>query len=401
MFGASTPLPRLAVLLAWGSVAGSALQCAVQLPAVLRAAPGLRFSVDRGSVHVRQVARNFVPVFVSRGVVQISAFVDTLIASLLPTGAVTGLANAQLLYTLPVSLFGMSVAAAELPAMAVEGGLEGAARDALRARLDDGLRRIAFFVVPSAVAFLAFGDVIAAALLQTGRFRTEDAVYVWGILAGSAIGLLASTLGRLYSSSYYALHDTRTPLAFAVVRIGVGTILGYILAVRAPAALGIPRVWGAAGLTLSASIAGWIELLLLRRALNARLGRTGLPAPYVATLWLLAIASAAASWGVRSVLPPLHPAIAAAASSACGAFVGGALLRGIPAGLARSGRGVIGTFPERGVRRRARRRSRVLVRSVWLRNVPQDSRGRSRSRSASARRSCASRASRARASDRC
>ncbi len=332
MFGASTPLPRLAVLLAWGSVAGSALQCAVQLPAVLRAAPGLRFSVDRGSVHVRQVARNFVPVFVGRGVVQISAFVDTLIASLLPTGAVTGLANAQLLYTLPVSLFGMSVAAAELPAMAVEGGLEGSARDALRARLDDGLRRIAFFVVPSAVAFLAFGDVIAAALLQTGRFRTEDAVYVWGILAGSAIGLLASTLGRLYSSSYYALHDTRTPLAFAVVRIGVGTILGYILAVRAPAALGIPRVWGAAGLTLSASIAGWIELLLLRRALNARLGPTGLPAPYVATLWLLAVASAAASWGVRSVLPPLHPAIAAAAIlGPYGAlFVGGALLRGIP-----------------------------------------------------------------------
>ncbi len=167
--------------------------------------------------------------------------------------------------------------------------------------------------MPSAVAFLAFGDVIAAALLQTGRFRNEDAVYVWGILAGSALGLLASTLGRLYSSSYYALHDTRTPLAFAVVRIGVGTVLGYFLAVHAPAALGIPRVWGAAGLTLSASLAGWIELLLLRRALNARLGRTGLPASYVATLWLLAIASAAASWGVRSVLPPLHPAIAAAA----------------------------------------------------------------------------------------
>ena len=63
------------------------------------------------------VVRNFVPVFVSRGVVQVSAYIDTLLASLLPTGAVTGLANAQLLYTLPVSLFGMSVSAAELPAM--------------------------------------------------------------------------------------------------------------------------------------------------------------------------------------------------------------------------------------------------------------------------------------------
>src|SRR6202008_125725 len=73
-FGAHTPLPRLAVLLAWGSVAGSALQFGVQLPAVLRVAPGLRPALDRTSVHVRQVARNFVPVFIGRGVVQISAF---------------------------------------------------------------------------------------------------------------------------------------------------------------------------------------------------------------------------------------------------------------------------------------------------------------------------------------
>src|SRR4030095_12609791 len=136
--------------------------------------------------------------------VQISAYIDAILASLLPTGAVTGLANAQLLYTLPVSLFGISVSVAELPEMC-----EAGTSDAIRQRLDTGLRQIAFFVIPSAVAFLALGDVIAAALLQTGRFTRDDAQYVWGILAGSAIGLLASTLGRLYSSSYYALRDTR------------------------------------------------------------------------------------------------------------------------------------------------------------------------------------------------
>ena len=56
--------------------------------------------------------RNFGPVFVSRGVVQISAYVDSLLASLLKTGAVSGLTNAQTLYLLPVSLFGMSISAA-------------------------------------------------------------------------------------------------------------------------------------------------------------------------------------------------------------------------------------------------------------------------------------------------
>jgi len=178
-YGAHTSLPRLAAALAWGSVAGSALQFAVQVPVVWRVAPDLQFGWDVSSEHVRLVSRNFAPVFVSRGVVQVSAYVDSLIATLLGTGAVTGLANAQLLYTLPVSLFGMSVAAAELPSMSgVIGDGNVPAADILRPRLDAGLRQIAFFVVPSAVAFLALGDVIAAALLQTGRFSHDDAVWV-------------------------------------------------------------------------------------------------------------------------------------------------------------------------------------------------------------------------------
>ena len=91
----------------------------------------------------------------------------------------------------------MSVAAAELPAMAGEASPDRAGTDAIRARLDAGLVRIAFFVMPSAVAFLALGDVVAAAILQTGRFAATTRSDVWGILAGSAVGLLASTLGPL------------------------------------------------------------------------------------------------------------------------------------------------------------------------------------------------------------
>ncbi len=309
-FGPGAGLSRLAVILAWGSVAGSALQLAVQIPSVRHLVPGLRVVLDTASGHVRTVVGNFVPVFISRGVVQISAYVDALLASLLPTGAVAALANAQLLYTLPVSLFGMSVSAAELPAMSGAAGLQ--ARDVLRQRLDAGLRQIAFFVVPSATAFLALGDVVAAALLQTGRFTHDDAVYVWGILAGSAVGLLASTLGRLYSSTYYALRDTRTPLAYAVVRVTLTTVLGYLCAIVLPPALGVAPRWGTAGLTASAGVSGWIEFLLLRRTLNRRLGPTGLPRASVARLWGAALLAAAIAWGVKLAVPVAQPIVLAA-----------------------------------------------------------------------------------------
>jgi len=311
IFGGGRALPRLAEILAWGSVAGSGLMFLVQLPIVLTVAPQLRLALDTASDHVRTVARNFGPAFVSRGVVQLSGYIDTLIASLLPTGAVAGLLNAQTIGLLPVSLFGMSVSAAELPAMSGVLGVEPDAATALQRRLNVGLRQIAFFVVPSAMAFLALGDVIAAALFQTGRFTHEDAVFVWAILAGTAVGLLASTLGRLYSSTYYALRDTRTPLNFAVIRVVLTTVLGYLCAIPLPRLIGLNPMWGTAGLTASAGVSAWVEMMLLRSTLNRRIGPTRLSASYLATLWSAAALSAAAAWAVKLLLPPLHPAIAA------------------------------------------------------------------------------------------
>src|SRR5215212_3201622 len=234
VFGGGEDQGRLAVMVAWGSVVGSVLQIAVQLPTVLKVLRSFGPVLDTVDANVRKVLTNFVPVFVSRGVVQISAFVDAMLAGLISSQAVAALGYAQTLYTLPVSLFGMSVSAAELPAMSSVVGDEVAVAEYLRKRLDNGLGQIAFFVVPSAVAFAALGQVIAAALFQSGRFSVDDTRWVWGILAGSAVGLLASTLGRLYASTYYALKDTRTPLRYAVLRVGLTIVLGYVFAIQVP-----------------------------------------------------------------------------------------------------------------------------------------------------------------------
>jgi putative peptidoglycan lipid II flippase len=311
LFGGGTELSRLAILLAWGSVAGNVLMFVVQLPAVRGVAPDIRPALDTASTHVRTVVRNFGPVLVSRGVVQLGAYVDQIISTWLPIGAPAALGSAQLVSLLPISLFGMSVSAAELPAMSSELGVEPSSFDTLRRRLDTGLRQIAFFVVPSAVAFLTLGDVIAAALFQTGRFQHGDVEIVWAILAGSAVGLLASTLGRLYSSTYYALRDTRTPLNYAIIRVVLTTVLGYICAIRLPGWLGMDSIWGTAGLTASFGVAGWVETLLLRRTLNARIGRTGLPANFVVKLWASALVGAAVAWAIKLTLPTLHPIVAA------------------------------------------------------------------------------------------
>jgi len=311
-FGRRAALPDLAVWLAWGSVAGSALQMLVQLPTVLNVLGRLQLGFMRASSHVREIVRNFGPVFVGRGVVQISAYVDAWIASFLIAGSVAALTYAQNLSVLPVSLFGMSVAAAELPAMSRLRGDDATVAAAMRRTLDDGMRQIAFWIVPSAMAFIAIGDVVAGVIYQNGRFDREVAVWVWWILGGSAVGLLATTLGRLYAASLYALRDTKTPFRFALVRVTLTIVLGYLFALPLRAALGIDPKWGAAGLTISAGIAGWVEFALLRRAVNRRIGHTGIAPRRLATLWGSAALAAAIAWAVHALAPTSHPLIVGA-----------------------------------------------------------------------------------------
>ena len=263
---------RLAIVISFASVIGSGLQFAVQVPTVMRFLRPLNLKLRLGSEHVHTVVRNFFPVFVSRGVVQISAYVDSLLASYLPTGAVSALAYAQTLNSLPVSLFGMAISASELPTMSSALGTHEEIGTVLRQRLESGLKNISFFVVPSAVAFVVLGDVIVATIYRGGNFTGHDVTFVWSVLAGSGVGLLATTSGRLYSSAFYALRDTRTPLNFAIIRVALTVVLGYFFALPLPRLLGIDHRWGVAGLTLSAGMAGWVEFALLRRALQARIG---------------------------------------------------------------------------------------------------------------------------------
>jgi putative peptidoglycan lipid II flippase len=305
----------LATAAAIGAVAGSLLQLLFQLPVVLVLLRGLRISLGRGSSHVRTVWTRFGPVVLGRGVVQIGGYVDAFIASFLLTGAMAGLSYAQTLYVLPISLFGMAISASELPEMARASGDAHTIAAQLRDRLATSLRRMAFFVIPSALAFLALGEVVVALIYRTGRFGDSETRFVWAILAGFSIGLYPATQARLYSSAFYALEDVTTPFRIAIVRVVVGCTLGAAVAFALPALLGVDRRWGIVGLALASAVSAWTEMLLLRRLLAARIGGSArLPAKAVALLVLAAVLAAGVGHATRVALAAqrLHPAAASA-----------------------------------------------------------------------------------------
>src|SRR5207247_1842396 len=156
---------RLALALAWGTVAGSVLQIAVQLPAcwALLQGGGLALRFTTRAEGVRDVLVAWGPLVLGAGVAQISGLVDTFLGSFTGAGGISSLGYAQLLQVLPISLFGVSVAAVTLPELSREAAA-GTPNELLRARLAAGLRRGFYFVVPSSFAVVAPGPVIGGPL---------------------------------------------------------------------------------------------------------------------------------------------------------------------------------------------------------------------------------------------
>ncbi len=266
----------VAIWLAWGAVIGSAAQFLIQLPTVISLLRGITPSLDTKTEGVGSALRAFVPVLIGRGSVQISAYIDQIAASYLGERIVVGLALAQTLYLLPISLFGMAISAAELPAMSGALGDDETRAKHLQDRLSSSLRRVVFLIVPTAAAFVAIGGPIVTLLFQTGAFDQKDTGLVWIILAGSAVGLLPNTLGRLLGSALYALQQPKPVLRASLARIAVGTGIGVTIVLTTRDATTYRPV-AAFGLTAATGLAAWVEFALLRRALTARIGTPPIP----------------------------------------------------------------------------------------------------------------------------
>ena len=323
--GGSTPA-SLATGLAWGVVIGGLAQLLVQLPTIRRLVPDLRLSLDRHRPPVRDAMSRLGPVIFGRGVVQISGYLDLVLASLLVTGAVAAGTYAQVLYLLPVSLFGMSVAAAELPELS---RLRPDQRAALAGRVEHGLRRVAYFVAPTAVIYIALGEPLVAALFERGEFGPSDTRLVWLVLAAYSLGLLASTGSRLLQNSLYALDDPRTPARLALVRVVVSTVValsvmflfdqlvlvGTAIQVETDATSSADFLHlGAVGIALGSAVGAWVEVLALRIALRWRIGNVDLGGGSLGTVVTAALAGAAIGRIVDLFVSDLPNILSAAAS---------------------------------------------------------------------------------------
>ena len=306
-------LTRLLTAVFVGGLVGGLLQFLVQIPSVVLVLKGFRFSLSTRVDGVRRALNAVVPALAGRGVAQISAYLDILLATYLVGGAVASLGYAQVLYILPISLFGLSVAAAELPELSRIGSNS---LPRMAERINAGLRQGLFLAIPTALGYIALGYVIIGAIYRGGLFDVDDNWLAYVILATYSLGLLATVSSRLLQNGFWALGDTRTPARMAMIRAAIA------LTVAIPVMFALDRLsvslitgpgtselyFGAVGLAFGSAVASWIEWWLLGRVLKRRLENTFTPwraAGTMATFVIAALVPSGILWYFAQSWPPV------------------------------------------------------------------------------------------------
>jgi putative peptidoglycan lipid II flippase len=306
---------------AWAVVVGSAAQLLVQIPSVLAVQPQLRRGLRRlwapRHQQVHSVVTRFGPALLGRGAIQLSAYIDQLLASFLAIGAVSALVTAQVLYLLPISLFAMSVAAAELPEMSREPlHLRG-----LAVRLADSIERVWFYIGVVTITFLFAGDLVVGLLFERGSFGPDATLLVALVLGAYTLGMVPAAASRLLQNVLFSQGDVATAARLATVRVAVAAVLGAVLMLQfeqifvydghlsgwtgsafpaiepLPAAArgdeSLPLRAGTVGLALGAAVGAWVEFVLLRSRVSFMLGRRRVAAGRIAPLLTAASAGTA------------------------------------------------------------------------------------------------------------
>jgi putative peptidoglycan lipid II flippase len=246
--------------LAWGVMMAGVLQLVLQLPFLGQ--KGFRFWENAKMIHpaLRQIGTLILPVILGGAVYQINIVVSTLLGSLLSEGSVTCLYYADRLVQFPLGIFAIAAATAVLPSLSRQAALKDL--EALRGTFSQAVKLVFFITLPTMVGLIVLREPIVALLFQRGEFDAQASRLTSQALLYYCVGLWAFAAVRLVAATFFALQDRRTPVYVGIIAIVFNVVMGVVL--MKPLAHG--------GLALATSLASILNLVLLVRALSARLG---------------------------------------------------------------------------------------------------------------------------------
>ena len=251
-----TPTPGHA--LAWGVAGAGVAQFLWLAWATDRAGMSLSLPLPRLTPEVKRLLTLMLPAALGAGVVQVNLLIDVIIASLLPTGAVSYLYYADRIYELPLAVIGIAIGTALLPALSRQA--RRGETEAAVATLNRGLEAALLLSLPATAALIVLPQAIISVLFERGVFMASDAAATAAALAAYAVGLPAYVLIKVLTPGFYGREDTKTPVKIAVACVITNTV----------AALLLMRPFAHVGIALATALSAWINVVALALVLKRR-----------------------------------------------------------------------------------------------------------------------------------
>lgn len=300
LLGLVGTLPTAGHALAWSVAAAGVAQFLWLAWACGNAGMGLGLPWPQWGPQIKRLLTVMLPAALGSGVVQVNLMIDTALASLLPTGAVSYLYYADRIYELPLAVIGIAIGTALLPLLSRQ--IRGGDHDQAVATLNRALEAGLLLTLPAAAALMVIAEPIITVLFQRGAFGAADASLTAVAVMAYGLGLPAFVLIKVLTPSYYARQDTRTPVKIAMLCVVVNSSAAIAL-------MFVLRGYGVGhvGIVLATGLSAWVNTALLGRGLlrrgdfvpDAQLRRR---APRMV---LAAAIMAGVLWVVRLALGPL------------------------------------------------------------------------------------------------
>jgi len=249
-----------------GVVTGAAGHLLLQVPGLWR--EGMRFTLWLGphDPGVREVGRLMAPRALGQAAVEVNHLVNVTLASLLPTGSYSALNYGRLLMLLPQGVIAQSVAIAAFPTFSTL--VARGERNELRHVLVTTLRGVLYLTLPAAVGLIWLREPLVSALLERGAFNARSTQATAWALMFYALGLVGHAVVEIVTRAFYALHDTRTPVAVGALAMLANIALSLGLMTLFRTVGWMPH----GGLALANSLATTGEMAALLYLIRRRLG---------------------------------------------------------------------------------------------------------------------------------
>jgi putative peptidoglycan lipid II flippase len=268
-------------------VLGTLVQLLLPVPWLRKLDGRLTRAIDWRDPAVRRVLTLMLPVTLTIGLINVNFLVDTLFASRLldPELAPTAIDKAFRLYMLPQGIFAVAVTTVLFPTLArfaARADLSG-----LRRALDQGIRQIAFLLVPAGFVSIVLAEPIVRLVYERGEFTASDTTIVAQCLQAFSIGLVFNGWLLILNRSFYAVQSNWIPTVVALGAVGLNAALN--------AAFYRLGIWGIPLATATVNVVAAATLLTMMRR-RVGLEPVGRTADVVMRILTGGIASAVAAF---------------------------------------------------------------------------------------------------------